>query len=319
MPARRLSWSQLKPGLTILGLAIATAGVILAFGRVGSPRGPTYRIYVLANEARGIIRGTEVWLAGEKVGQVREVEFRPVSADTLGRLIIALDVERRARDVIRRDSRVEFRRGGTPIGAPIVAIAVGSPHSPAALPNDTLLMRAPQVDPDSIRAALTAAAARIPVLLRDARTLGSGFRRALGRSEPASGEMRPSLDALSERATRLSERLGRGQGTLPRLLEDRALAARARSAAAHADSLLRAASSGEGTLGRARGDSALLRALTDAQREIAAIRTHMDREDGTAGRLAHDGALERQLRLLDANLRAALADAGRDPARWLGF
>lgn len=319
MPARRLAWSQLKPGLTILGLAVVMAGVILIFGRVGSPHGPTYRIYVLANEARGIIRGTEVWLAGEKVGQVREVEFRPVAADSLGRLVIALDVERRAYDVIRRDSRVEFRSGGTPIGAPIVAIAVGSLRSPTAHEGDTLLMRAPQVDPDSIRAALTAATARIPVLLRDARTLGSGFRRALGASDPAGGEMRPSLDALSDRAARLSERLGRGQGTLPRLLADRSLTARARSAAAHADSLLRAAASGQSTLGRARSDSALLRALTDAQREIATIRTHMEWEDGTAGRLARDGALERQLRLLDANLRAVLADAGRDPGRRLGF
>jgi len=319
MPGRRLFWSQLLPGLTILGLAIVSVGAILTFGRVGSPRGPTYRIYVLADEARGIIRGTEVWLAGEKVGQVRDVEFRPVTTDTVGRLVIALDVERRAREVVRRDSRVVFRNGGTPIGAPIVAIAVGSPRSPAAQPGDTLLMRAPQVDPDSIRAALTAAAARIPVLLRDARTLGSGFRSALGAGDPASGEMRPTLEALAERTTRLSTRIGAGRGTLPRLLGDVALRERARSAAAHADSLLHVANSGKGTLGRARGDSVLLRTLADAQRELATIRIHLEREDGTAGRLGRDGALEHQLRVLDAQLRAVLADAGREPARWLGF
>jgi hypothetical protein len=190
----------------------------------------------------------------------------------------------------------------------------------AARPGDTLVTRAPQVDPDSVRAALSAAAGRIPVLLRDARTLGGNFRRALGGRDPGSGQMRPSIDALSTRAERLSERLGRGEGTLPRLLAERTLTERARRAAAAADSLLHAASGGrQGVRGRARGDSTLLRALADARREITAVRTLLDREEGTAGRLAHDGALDRQLRRLEANLRAALAEAERDPGRWLGF
>jgi phospholipid/cholesterol/gamma-HCH transport system substrate-binding protein len=319
LPRHLLSWSQLRPGLTLLTLAMTGAITILLYGRVGALRGSTYRVYVLADDARGIIRGTEVWLAGERVGQVRDVTFRPVTGDTLGRLIVSLDVERRAREAIRQDSRVVFRKGGTPIGAPIVAIAVGSERSPMVRTGDTLLTRAPQVDPDSVRAAVSAAATQLPLLLRDGRKLGDNLRRALGGSAPDGGELRPEIDELSERAQRLSARMGSSGGTLPSLLRDGALHERARRAAAHAAALLHEVRAGGGVIALAPRDSALLVALASARREIATVRALLEREEGTAGRLGRDGALARQLRLLDENLRSVVAEARRDPGRWLDF
>src|SRR5215207_778262 len=89
---RPLRWSQLLPGsLALAGLVALAAGVLL-FARVGALRGETLRLYALTSQARGVIKGTEVWVAGQKVGLVETVRFRPPTADTAARVVLVLDV-----------------------------------------------------------------------------------------------------------------------------------------------------------------------------------------------------------------------------------
>lgn len=302
---RSLTWRQLVPGMTIIGTVVAAAAAVLVFARVGSLHGDKYRLYVLADEARGVIEGTEVWLVGQKVGVVDGVEFRPVTADTLGRLAVALDILTRYQSAIRGDSRAEFRNGSTPIGATIVSISTGSADSPMLEANDTL-PRAPQIDPDSVRAALSSAASQIPDLLDDAERLIAGFRRALG---PTRGDSVATLSTIAARADRLARHLESGTGTLPLLASDTAMQQRVRRIVSNAGALLRAADSGS-TLSHLVNDSALGRKLADVHREIGVIRTQLEEERGTAGRLAHDHALLRQLRLLETRLSALAGDDG---------
>ena len=152
--ARPIAWRQLVPGVVILAVIIIAALAVLVFARVGALHGDTYRLYVLSDDARGVISGTEVWLAGQKIGAVREISFRPVTSDSLGRLAVALDILDRYKPTIRGDSRAEFRSGSTPIGATIVSITIGSPDQPVLDADDTI-PRAVQIDPDSVRAALS--------------------------------------------------------------------------------------------------------------------------------------------------------------------
>jgi hypothetical protein len=86
------SWKDLWLGSVVLALAGAGAAAVLAFARVGALRGDTVRLYAVTPHARGILPGSEVWLAGRKVGLVRSVGFRPPSTDTSLRVILALDV-----------------------------------------------------------------------------------------------------------------------------------------------------------------------------------------------------------------------------------
>jgi len=66
-------WRKLTGGIVALVAIIGGALAIIAFARVGSLRGDTYTAYIVADQANGIFKGTEVWLQGQKVGVVKGV------------------------------------------------------------------------------------------------------------------------------------------------------------------------------------------------------------------------------------------------------
>lgn len=296
--ARPLVWRQLVPGVVILAVIISAALAVLVFARVGALHGDTYRLYVLSDDARGVISGTEVWLAGQEIGAVHDVSFRPVSSDSLGRLAVALDILERYRPAIRGDSRAEFRSGSTPIGATIVSISIGSAHQPVLEADDTI-PRARQIDSDSVRAALSSAASQIPQLLDDADGLIHTFRRALGRS-PDDSTTR--LSVIADRLTRLARRMDAGSGTISRLASDTTVTRRMDRISDRARALMSALDSSSNMLGRAGDDSALSRAIANVRVDIDTLRAQLTEERGTAGRLLYDDAILRQLRLLEDRL-----------------
>ena len=113
---QQASWKNLAIGVTALGVVITAAALILIFGRVGTLRGEKYHLYVATDAARGLIRGSEVWLDGQKVGVVKHIDFRPLSASPKERLVLALQILTGAKSHIRRDSRVQIRSGSSVIG-----------------------------------------------------------------------------------------------------------------------------------------------------------------------------------------------------------
>lgn len=316
MPPRRLTWRRLAPGLAVLATVTVGAASILVFARVGSLRGASYTFDVLASDADGVMKGTEVWVAGRKVGVVRQVYLRPPSTDTLARLVVRVQALRRYQETIRHDSHITFHSGGTPIGAMIVAIDVGSPRAAVVRDGDTI-RASPSVDPDSVRSQFALVARQLPLVLRDARAAGAGIQRALGRLDTATKDGRPAVEMMTGDVQLLGS--ARASGTLPRLLRDRALRGRARSAMASAEALLDGRARDGGTVGRVRSDSALLRRLADARDELAIVRTRLAEERGTAGRLGADGALERQLRVLEASIDSTIIDVKHHPRRYVAF
>lgn len=295
---RSLAWRQLVPGIVIIAVIALASLAVLVFARVGALHGNTYRLYVLADDARGVMGGTEVRLAGQKIGTVQEVSFRPVTNDSLGRLAVALDILDDYRPAIRRDSRAEFRSGSTPIGATIVSITIGSPEEPELEANDTI-SRAFQIDPDSVRAALSSAASQVPVLLKDADGLVHTFRRALGSS---AGDSATRLSVIADRIALLARRMDVGGGSLARLASDTIVKRRLDRVAARSRALAEALDAPNNTLGRLATDSTLSTAIADVRSDIDTLRAQLSEERGTGGRLLHDDAILRQLQLLEQRL-----------------
>ena len=79
--ARSIRWRDLAGGLAALVAIVALSLVILIFGNVNSLHGKTVRVYAAVGAARGVLRGTEVWLYGRRVGIVNKVVFAPPSAE----------------------------------------------------------------------------------------------------------------------------------------------------------------------------------------------------------------------------------------------
>lgn len=321
MSGRRHTWRSLLPGLVAIVAMVAAVVVVLVFARIGALHGDTFRLYAYTDEARGVLEGTEVWLAGQKVGLVAGVEFRPVGSDTAQRLRLSLDILERYRPLFRRDSYAQIRSGGSLIGAPVVYVTPGS-SAAAPLRSGDLLASRRQLDTEAFTSEMAIASRQFPEIVRNLRKIGGDVRRTGARLEGRGADV-PSvaLEVVGSRAAGLGRRILGGEGTLGLALRsgDDALMTRAVRAAARADSVLSLLDDGNGILVRLESDSTLVRTVADARNELSIVRALMAESRGSAGRFLHDSAVVRELARLERELGATMKDAKRNPVRYIAF
>lgn len=310
----RVSWSSILPGLIALAVVLLIATGVLLFGGVGRTRGATIRLYVATNQARGVMRGTEVWIAGQKVGQVKEVTFLPPNTDTASRVLIEAKVRRRDAVQIRRDSHAQIRTGMRMIGPSVVSVSAGTSASPAIQDGDTLY--GVQDGAELRNAKVKLALAQLKPSLADARssitrlrdpggTIGAarsaGFASKMRRLRADMARLRGSLDGDGEAETA------------------RSIIANARVTLARVDSIRAMLASSEGMLGRFRRDTSLGSSVKGVRNELARVRDALTSGDGNTARFQTDSALTRSLTDADNEMTLLLADIRRRPLRYLHF
>ena len=313
-------WADLVPGLAALAFVALGIGGVFAFARVGSLHGRTDRIYAALPSARGVIAGTEVWLAGRQVGTVRDVVFRPPALDTSRRIVLVLDVLRRDRHAVRRDADIRLRSGGSFIGSLVVALDGGSPTAPAVRPGDTLVSRGPTYV-ERARADLAVAGSQVPLVIANLRLLAAQLRSARGTlgALGATGSA-TAFEAVASSGERFVTHALHGPGTVGRAMGgDGRLRAVADAVLAEVDSVRRLVSSPGTSLGRFRRDSTLLRTVATLRNDVADLATLAESPDGTTGRLRGDDALREQLGRTRGELDALIVDLKRNPLRYVAF
>jgi hypothetical protein len=320
MADHRLSWKQLGTGLLSLAVIIGVAVAILTFGRVGTLRGKKFRLYVATNAARGVIRGTEVWLDGQRVGLVKGVGFQSASAPAKERLIIALDVLEEDKPKIRLDSRVQVRAGANIIGDRVVYVRSGTPAARAVVDGDTLRAIA-QNDMEEMSSEAALMMRDFPGILENVKLLSVQAKAAEG-TLGAFGLNDNSADMRRVRAhaARLFARFSDSTGSfgMARAEADE-LAVRARGAMARVDSIRALVSSKDHALGRFRRDSTIVTEITHTRSELAEIRRLMSDPGGSFGRSRADSAI---IRAIQRDLRAIdslKADMKKHPLRYIAF
>jgi hypothetical protein len=318
--AHRLGWKQLSIGIIALAVLAGAAVAILTFGRVGTLRGKKFRLYVATDAARGVIRGTEVWLDGQRVGLVKGVGFRPAGAPAKERLVIALDVLEKEQSKIRLDSRVQVRAGANLIGDRVVYVRSGTPAARAVVEGDTL--RAfEQNDMEELSSEAAMMMREFPGILENVKLLSVQVKAAEG-TLGAFGlnDNGADMRRLRARTSRLFARLGDSTGSfgLARANAEE-LVTRARGAMARVDSIRALVASEEHSLGRFRRDSTIVTEITRTRAELAELRRLMSDPSGSFGRSRADSAIVRailrDLRAIDS-LRA---DMKKHPLRYIAF
>src|SRR5580765_5672365 len=254
--AKPLQWSQLKTGiLASAGVAVVAVGV-LTFGRVGILHGKTFSLHVATGAARGVIRGTEVWLDGQKVGLVREIDFRAPSVPPRDRVVLSLKVLESARPHIRLDTRVQIRSGATVIGDQVVYMSSGTAKMREVANGDTIHSRE-QVDYEGLGSEAADATKALPAILENVKLLTAQLKTAQA-TLAALGVNGPEMTRLKARSSRLLARLAESQGTLSQTFEHRDFfAERAGRAMAQADSIRALMGSDAHSLGRFRRDTTI--------------------------------------------------------------
>ena len=314
--ARARRWRDVRIGLLSLALVGGAAVGVLLFARVGALHGGTVRFYATASNATGVIPGTEVWLEGQRVGLVRKVGFRPPSADTLARLLLALDVLDDHAALLRRDAVVAIGPGGSLIGSPVVHLSSGSSGAPTLRDGDTLTAR-PGRELDGMRADLALAGGELPVILANVRVLGAQLRSARGTLGALGVTGTAPLSATSDAARALLARASRGQGVVGRTMSEGEPLRLARGITARVDTVRELLGSTRTSVGRLRADTALPAAVTALRADLAAVAAAIAEPRGTVGRLQHDERLSQEIARARAEVDALVADLKANPVRYL--
>lgn len=313
--AHQLTWRSLVPGLIAVAVLIGIGIAVLVYGSVGRIRGDTITIHARAAQARGVMRGTEVWLEGQRVGLVEDIGFRPASADTLGRVVITMDVRAKDAGQIRRDSEIRVRAGTSLIGPIVVYITAGTPASPAVRDGDTLVTT-PPADVSTAMERLGEAAAEADPLLADARSIMAraqdprGTVGALMREGGGSG-----LTRLRTSVAELRAALGNGGASDART---RAVAS-ARTALARVDSVRALIAGGHTSLGRFRRDSTLPATIARVRDEVGTLRARLADTTGTLGRMSRDSAITIALASAQREMALLFEDVRKRPLRYIAF
>jgi phospholipid/cholesterol/gamma-HCH transport system substrate-binding protein len=314
-PIRRPGhWRGYLPGIFILLgiISVSTAVFFLDTIRRALVEGPD--IVVLASEARGLVPGADVWVAGAPSGRVTGVFFGSPEGRAGSRVVVHATVNWAAVPFLRSDTRATI--SGSSLLAPVVLkLDPGSPDSTPFDFADTL---------------------SVPVVQSTDHLLA------------LAGAARGAVDTLSGLSQALAERLAEGPGTVASLRRDTALIGRMKIMAGHArvissalrsensiparlaaDSLGMAVASMAQTLSDLRGEeraTEVTQAVMDLAERLERISANLDRLDrelragsGTAGRALYDDELARQQDAFYARMDSLRAELRSNPRRWLRF
>jgi phospholipid/cholesterol/gamma-HCH transport system substrate-binding protein len=317
--ARRLSWSDVRGGLLACLVIGVAAAAVLKFMRVGALHGDTFRLYALVGGARGVTKGSEVWLNGQKVGRITDIRFRsPGIADTSSRILITMEVLDEHRHAIHRDAVAQIRPGGSIVGPPVVYMSAGTPRAAPLQSGDTVRTLV-QSDVEGATAQFAGAAREFPVIMANVSALQAQLQTTEGTigafmNGPGFGELRRARVQTSLIVGRVG-----GQGGSIGPIMNGGLTSRVGRSLARVDSVRALLASRNTSLGRFRRDSTLLADVADIRNELTLVRAALDEPRGTAGRVLHDSALTNTLGQAEREMTLLFADIKKHPRRYLSF
>jgi MlaD protein len=314
---RRIHWRELTLGIIAAAVIVLITIATLVFARVGALHGKKVTLYVVTDDASGVQPGTEVWLAGQKQGTVKEVSFRQASSDTLERLLITTEFLESAMPNVRRSSWASIRPGNSLIGASVVYISVGSTKSPPLHQGDTVRTRYSSHVGDLLTD-FKAVRPGLSDMVASAKELHTMSNSTTGTVGNVRAHGFPRMPEVGARMSRLAGKASQGRGTIG-LASRTNLTARASRAMAAADSIRTLVSSNKGSLGRFRRDTTL---TTKAKGVLAELDKLSALAAGGAGALeaTHpDSSLTRELSRTRLLLAELIRDLKKHPLRYIAF
>ena len=313
---RTLEWRDLKVGLTAAGTLTAIVLFVLLFARVGAMHGKTASIYVLTDDAPGVLAGTDVWLAGKKIGQVKDIHFRPVRTDTLQRLAIHTKIYYDQLHYLRKDAWADIRPGGSLVGAPIVWISSGTSNFGSLRDGDTLITKstgAMKPVGDKIEALGNKVSSLTDSTLRVVHML-NGQIVTLGR---LANSGLPKVASAAGQIADLAKKARAGEGSLA-LMANGSLRLRFNHIIATKDSISRLMNSGNGNVAKLRNDSTLIKRVTHLRVELDSLMS-LTSGTGTVARARSDSTLRVEMAKARGELSAIIADLKKHPGKYINF
>ncbi len=264
-PAKKtIGLSELRVGLLIVAcIAVLIFLILNASGDI-SPF--TRRVHVRSQfvSADGLRPGSEVRLAGVRVGKVDDIKLLPPSNDPA-----AKKVEAR----LALDSKID----GVPVSDRVRSDSSAELTSPGLLGSDKLINITPGTSGGQ------------PIkendLLRSVTSTGLSDLTASGT------DLTKQLNNVAGQLNDITRKINEGPGTASRLLNDEALYNNLNAAIRETQGIITQVRTGQGSAGKLLNDPALYNSLNNTTLQLQSIAEDLRRGRGTAGRLLTDEAL----------------------------
>jgi phospholipid/cholesterol/gamma-HCH transport system substrate-binding protein len=319
-----MGWRQLRVGAL---LAVGAALVAYATYRVGATLdlfARRYEIVTLVPSGLGLREGAPVTLAGQRVGQVRSIQFIPVGQkEGEANLRVVLGLAQNVRDQVRSDSRAYLRTQGL-LGDKFVDISPGTTTGRVLQPGDTIAAGR-SLDLDEFMMQASVALEDATAIVTDLQQLTGGLVRGEGSVGQLlrDDQLYVTLTGATTELRRTLAEINRADGTFGRLIRDPQLYEQLNRAVARVDSLGGMIMYGNGTLGMLLRDDALYQRIAGAVDTaglavggLSAFIRQMTEGDGAVQRLMTDPALYEEFLRAVVDVQTLINDIRLNPGRY---
>ena len=271
--------SELRVGLlVVISIAILIFLILNASGDI-NPFATKLHVRARFASADGLRPGSDVRLAGVRVGRVDDVRLLPPSDDPAApkvEAVLAIDKTidgRPATERVRTDSTVQLT-------------------SPGILGSDRVINITPGT--------------AIGQPVQENALLSSTSAGGIGTLTESSNDLIQRLNKISDQVTDIVRKINEGQGTLGRIVNDEALYNSLNSTIRETEDVLRQIRAGRGSAGRFINDPALYENASEITIQLREIAHDLRAGRGTAGRLLTDEALYNRANSAIARLDSAV-------------
>lgn len=283
---QKLGISQLRVGIFVLfGLAVLAFLVLNSTGDF-NPFEKKLRIQAKFAAADGLREGSEVQLAGVRIGKVEEVRLLPPDSpeDFKIEALMAVDSE----------------LNGTPISERIRTDSTAQLVAVSVLANDKII----NISPGSAKGS--------PV--SDGHVLDSSEAISINQLTKTGNDLLKQINKLAVPANEILNKANSGEGTLGSLVNDESLyrnldatIAETKLTVTKLQTTIEKVNSGDGTAGRLLNDPALYESLNRTVSQLEGISNDIRSGRGSAGKFVTDDALYNETRAAILDLRTSAA------------
>jgi phospholipid/cholesterol/gamma-HCH transport system substrate-binding protein len=321
---RTFEWKQARVASLMTLAALLLAYGIYRVGKVFDVWASRYELSVLVPSGLGLREGAPVTLAGQRIGQVRNIDFIPIErkvGDDNLRLVLAISQE--VRDQIRVDSRAFLRTQGL-LGDKFVDIEPGTSGARILQPGDTLAAGR-SVDVDQFMTTAAHALDQATSMVADLRDLTAGLMRGEGTAGLLLQDDRlyADLTGVTIELRRTLAEINRADGTFGRLIHDPTLYHRMHAAITRVDSLGALILHGNGSISMLLRSDSLYRSmvgtLTAADSTVTNFGSfvgRMTQGEGSIQKLMTDPALYDEFLKAIVDVQTLINDIRQNPAKY---
>lgn len=266
MPSSKqsVSFRQLRVGIFVLvAIGILIFLVLNASGDI-NPFSRKLHLKARFVDANGLREGSEVRLAGVRVGKVERITLLPPSDVSNAPRVEAL---------LTIDSTID----GQPANQRIRSDSTAQQGSPSLLGNEMLINITPGTAAGSV--------------VQEGAILPSSSSNTVNDFATSGTDLAQRLSKLSDEISSIVQDVKDGKGTVGRLFNDEALYNNLNATIRETEDVMKAVRSGNGSAGRFINDPALYNNANDIALQLKAIASDLRAGRGTAGRLLTEDEL----------------------------